>query len=96
MPERVEALRKILAQLRDQLEDGEPLRPEARAVLEEAISQIQATLEAAQASPPPTAQDTQPTLLDRISQLAEDFEETHPRLSATMGRVADALSNLGI
>jgi len=96
MPERVEALREILAQLRNQLEDGEPLRPESRALLEESIAEIQSALDEAQGRNTPAPHNTQPTLLDRISQLAEDFEETHPRLSATMGRVADALSNLGI
>jgi hypothetical protein len=35
-------------------------------------------------------------LVDRLRLATKRFEETHPKLTAVVGRVADALSNLGI
>jgi hypothetical protein len=36
------------------------------------------------------------TLLDRLGEAARDFEKSHPKLAAAVGRVMDTLSNLGI
>jgi hypothetical protein len=36
------------------------------------------------------------SLIERLRQARQHFEESHPTLTAAMGRVADTLSNLGI
>ncbi|MBW2373943.1 MAG: DUF4404 family protein, partial [Deltaproteobacteria bacterium] len=43
-----------------------------------------------------TPSDEESSLADRLSELAQGFEESHPTLSETVGRVVDALANLGI
>ncbi|MBW2383712.1 MAG: DUF4404 family protein, partial [Deltaproteobacteria bacterium] len=36
------------------------------------------------------------SLSDQLSQALERFEESHPQLTAIVGRVADALADIGI
>ena len=36
------------------------------------------------------------SMLEQLRETARDFEESHPTLAAAVGRVATALSNLGI
>jgi hypothetical protein len=38
----------------------------------------------------------QESLLERLNEATRHFEESHPKLTAMVGRVADSLSNLGI
>lgn len=40
--------------------------------------------------------DESGTFSDRISESARHFEESHPRLTHTLGRVADMLQQMGI
>jgi chromosome segregation ATPase len=40
--------------------------------------------------------DAQESLLERLNEATRHFEESHPTLTAMVGRVADSLSNLGI
>lgn len=40
--------------------------------------------------------DQQETLSDRVSSSAKRFEESHPVLTETLGRVADILQQMGI
>ncbi len=100
MTEKIEELRKTLAHLHEQLESEAPIAEETQTLLQAAMLEINEALERASAENPSTASsadsDEEPSLLDRLSQMAEEFEESHPAMSAAVGRVATALSNLGI
>lgn len=101
MTEKIKELRDTLAHLHEQLENEAPIAVETRALLQEAMLEISDTLERASADSASTTasaagSDAEPSLLDRLSQMAEEFEESHPAISAAVGRVATALSNLGI
>jgi hypothetical protein len=40
--------------------------------------------------------DEHESLRERFDEAARQFEESHPTLTAVVGRVADSLANLGI
>ena len=82
-------LRATLEQLHAELAKTESVDERSREALESLLRDIQTLLEQSGARP-------HPSLRERLSQATRDFEESHPTLSATLGRVADALSNLGI
>ncbi len=82
-------LRATLEQLHAELAKTESVDVRSREALESLLQEIQELLE--QSGAPP-----HPSLKERLSQARRDFQESHPTLSATLGRVADALSNLGI
>jgi biotin carboxylase len=102
MTEKIKELRDTLAHLHEQLENEAPIAVETRALLQEAMLEISEALEratsadSASTTASAAGSDEEPSLLDRLSQMAEEFEESHPAISAAMGRVATALSNLGI
>jgi hypothetical protein len=78
-----------LEHLHRELSETTSLDAEARALLSELASDIERLL-ADKASG-----GGQP-LADRLRTAAQRFEQTHPKLTAVVGRVADALANLGI
>ena len=80
----------ILAELHTALEESVDLGAEARAELREAAEEIQAALDRPGSDPLPGS------IGDRLSAALESFEGSHPRLTGFVGRVADALSDLGI
>ncbi len=83
------ALRNELEHLHRELSEAPSLDPEARALLAEVAADIERLL--AQDAPESAA-----PLARRLSAATERFEETHPQLTAVVGRLADALANLGI
>ena len=85
----MEALRERLEQLHAELAKTESVDERSREALEHLVRDIQALLEESGERP-------HASLSERLSQATRDFEKSHPTLSATLGRVADALSNLGI
>lgn len=90
MPEK--RLRDTIADLERTLEQQEPIDAAAREQLLDLVREIQALLE----RPPEDRDAGEPSLLERIEAAMEDFEESHPALTAAVGRLATALSNLGI
>ena len=87
-----EHLKQTLQSLHEELSTGAPVDPEVRAQLQQLAAEIEGVL---RQSPPAPAGDEE-TLLDRVTGIAAPFEETHPRLAAILGRIADGLSQLGI
>jgi hypothetical protein len=83
------ALRDELEHLRRELSEAASLDPEDRELLAKLAGDIERLLadEASGSGAP---------LADRLRLATKRFEETHPKLTAVVGRVADALSNLGI
>ncbi|MCG8589260.1 MAG: DUF4404 family protein [Proteobacteria bacterium] len=88
MPERSSRLADTLAELHQQLEDTHDLAPEDREELERAADEIREIL-GPEASAPAE-------LSERLRKTVRRFEETHPRLTAVVGRVIDALADMGI
>lgn len=84
-------LRRQLAALHQALADSETVGPEARELLQAVMGDIQRLLDVEEARPEEPA-----SLVDRLREAVEDFEESHPTLSEAAGRVIDALARMGI
>jgi len=91
MGERDDALRATLARLHEQLGDAESLDPEVCEVLRATLHEIEQTLEGSA-----ERAEGEASLAERLGELTQHFEETHPTLAAAVGRVVDTLANLGI
>ena len=83
-------LREDLLRLKQELERSDSLDPDSRARLAEITADIESLLESEEAGAP------HESLADRLRSAAEHFEESHPTLTAAVGRIADALSAIGI
>ena len=88
----MENLRRRLAELHAELENVDAVDAEARAALEEVMHEIRDVL----ARSEDEERSEAPSLADRLRDAGRHFEESHPTLTATLGRVVDALSALGI
>jgi hypothetical protein len=88
----MENLRRRLADLHAELEDVDSLDSDARAALEEVMRDIREVL----ARSEDEARGGEASLAERLREAGRHFEESHPTLTATLGRVVDALSALGI
>ena len=92
-------LRETLAELHRELERTEPRDTAARERVKQAAREIDAWLESAETSEQRAErpdEDADESVGDRLRDAAIRFEEEHPNLSATVRRVIDALSDLGI
>ena len=88
----MEDLRRRLEELHAELARQGEVDPAARAALEAVLRDIRGLLARAEARQ--GAGDA--TLAERLRVAGRHFEETHPTLTATLGRVIDALAALGI
>ena len=88
----MENLRRRLAELHAELEKVDAVDAEARAALEEVMHEIRDVLARAEDE----ERHEEASLADRLRDAGRHFEESHPTLTATLGRVVDALSALGI
>ena len=90
MPERIERLQVTVAELEAELASLTELDGPTRALLEEAVGELQATLQ------------KQPTeiehhsLTQRLNESAKAFESSHPTLYGIVSRTIDALAQMGI
>jgi hypothetical protein len=87
----MEDLRRRLEELHAELARQGEVDPEARAALEAVLRDIRGLLARSEAENP-----AGPSLADRLRVAGRHFEESHPTLTATLGRVIDALAALGI
>jgi hypothetical protein len=85
-------LKETLRSLHAELSSTPDLDPEARALLTRLAEDIEDVLHPA--APPPEPRDE--SLFDQVTGLGKRFEESHPKLAAVIGRVAEGLSQLGI
>jgi hypothetical protein len=81
---------EILTELHEVLEISGDLDEDVRGELLEAAEDIRQALD------PENARELSGSLRDRLSAALENFEESHPRLTGIVGRIADALSDMGI
>jgi hypothetical protein len=94
MPERAERLRRTLEDLHDEIAGAAPLAPQERELLRGALDEIQQALAEPSASRSLAA--SRGSLGERLADLARRVEGEHPNVAAAVGRVVDALANLGI
>jgi len=83
-----ERLRETLQELRNELARSDAGDPATRERIQATALEIDAWLERAQ---PP-----EDSLSGRLQEAVARFEKEHPHLAATLQRVVDALSDLGI
>ncbi len=84
------SLNEIIDELREALEAPDDLDEELRAELRGAAEEILEALD------PDHERELSSSLRDRLTNTLERFEKGHPRLTGIIGRVADALSDMGI
>ncbi len=87
---RSDELRATLDHLHAQLGEAEALDETVQAQLRRALEESHSRLEREDQL------QEQHSLAERLSELRKDFKESHPTLAAAVGRVVDALTNLGI
>lgn len=85
-----EQLRETLRSLAQQIEDADDIEPGVEKRLKEAVDEIH---EALAGRPPEGALES---LKSALSDAADDFENSHPTLASTLGRVGDLLSRVGL
>jgi len=82
------ALREDLEKLRRELQEGPELDTETREILAGLAQEIEEAIE--------RSGGHEDTLGERLRTATERFEESHPSLTAIVGRLADMLSGVGI
>jgi metal-dependent amidase/aminoacylase/carboxypeptidase family protein len=82
------ALREDLEKLRRELHEGPELDAETRETLAGLAEEIEEAIE--------RSGGREDTLGERLRAATEHFEESHPSLTAVVGRLADMLSGVGI
>ncbi len=87
-----ENLRESLRDLDAEIEQIDTVDDETRVILQDLAQDIQTLL--ARTASPDTVEDH--PLHERLSNSITYFEITHPRLSASISRVLDALVQLGL
>lgn len=90
MPDSTRSLPEILTELHEALEGMGDLDERLRSELRGAADDIQGALDDSR------AEELSDSLRDRMTAALERFEGSHPRLTEIVGRVADALADLGI
>jgi len=91
MPERIEKLKAIIAELEAELQSLDSLDDQSRQVLENAVEELHATLSR---QPPDTAQ--RDSIRQRLEAAEQRYQINNPTLSGIVLRVIDALGQLGI
>ena len=85
-------LNERIEELLGELEQVEAADQAARERLTNVLDEIRQAIEEVGEQ----AADSEESLLERLNEAARHFGESHPTLTAMVGRVADSLSNLGI
>jgi len=84
------SLNEIIDELREMLEAPDDLDEELRSELRSAAEEILEALD------PDHERELSGSLRDRLTNTLERFEQSHPKITETIGRLADALSDMGI
>ena len=83
-------LHKSLLELQILLEEHHFKNTELRAEVDNQIKEIEEKLRTE------SFMNSEDFLFDQIKQQIEDLEESHPKITEVMGRIADALAKMGI
>ena len=84
------SLNETIDELREALEAPDDLDEELRAELRSTAEEILEALD------PDHERELSSSLRDRLTDTLEKFEKSHPKITETIGRLADALSDMGI
>ena len=84
-------LRQTLEELEQELERTGPVDARSRELLEHVVAEVHEIL--ARTEEPG---EKERSLRERLAEATDAFEADHPALAETLGRLATALSNLGI
>ena len=83
-------LRDTLEELHKELQKAGSVDDRSRELLRDVMDDIHAILD-------PSAAEARPgSLVERLREAVDEFEETHPALTEAVGRVVDALAKMGI
>ncbi len=107
MSEDLRKLRETIGELRSELNAMDDIDGEAEALLKNAVDDIESTLErheaeettaeeTTDANSPESIDDEEPSVVDRLTDAAQEYEESHPTLSGIIGSIIDTLSRMGI
>lgn len=95
-----EQLKQRLSELHQELQSSELDDPDVQSLLHQLSDDIDDLLQRASAAEPAETEksrgEKKQSLLDRLLSLTEEFEDSHPQLAEAVGRVAAALSRIGI
>jgi septal ring factor EnvC (AmiA/AmiB activator) len=91
MPQRIAKLQATIEELQTELASLETVDDETRAVLENAVDEIQAALHKEEHT-----ELGESTLITKLRDSAEKFEASHPTLFGIVSRTIDALGQMGI
>lgn len=80
-------LAELLTALHAELESADTLDDQQAEELKQTLDEIQEKLE---------GEEAESTLVSRLRESAQQFEESHPQLTHTIGSLADALAQIGI
>ena len=84
-------LRQMLEELHTELQRADTIDDRSRELLRSVLDDIEDLLEHKQ------KRDTQPdSIIERLREAIRAFENTHPTLTHSIGRLADALASMGI
>ncbi|MFO0943957.1 MAG: DUF4404 family protein [Pirellulales bacterium] len=83
-----QTLDETLSELHQQLASAKELDEAQRIKLRQALEEIQQTLDNSQVS--------SASLATQLKQAVAQFENSHPQLTNSIGRIADLLSQMGI
>ncbi|MEW4488392.1 DUF4404 family protein [Thalassoglobus sp. JC818] len=90
----IETLNELHQELANSREEVDP---ETQALLKQLSSDIDRICAAeTEEQPEPVSSSKQESMIDQLLGLTDEFEESHPRLAEIVGRVASALSRIGI
>lgn len=81
-----EDLANALETVHRELTDADQLDPDQVQQLRATISEIQQVLD---------AKDKETSLSTRVRESAQSFEDTHPKLTETLGNIVDILQRMG-
>ena len=87
-----EHLHELLQELHKELESTDSVDADNRSLLAGLASEIGEVLDSAGGEEP----EPEESLGERLLDAGRDFEDSHPRLVSLIGRVADALSQIGV
>lgn len=87
-----EHLQELLDELHEALDSAESVEPALRRALRSAMEEIREVLE----RPDEDGARPPPTLEERVSEMALEFEVEHPTIAGTLNRLTHMLSSLGI
>ena len=83
-------LREMLEQLHTELQQAGSVDERSRDLLRDVMADIHKVLE------PSSAEAHPESLVSRLREAVDEFEESHPALTEAVGRVVDALAKMGI